>query len=143
MSALTDELANDPFGLGLKGAAPEIALAILNRAGTASVEGKVVSLIPMDISRAALTMCLGNESIANVQDFKESEAGKAFKFLWELPGEVDMTLPKIRDMISGFAQANLITEDERDAVLALGMVDMSRAQELLGRPATLEDVINA
>lgn len=138
-----DELTNDPLGLGLKGAAPEIALAILNRPSTASTPSLVLSADPMEVSRAKLTMCLGNESIARVQDFKESEAGKAFKFLWELPGEVDMALPKIRDMISGFAEANLITTGERDAVLALGMVGMSRAQELLGRPATLEDIANA
>jgi hypothetical protein len=139
---LQTELATDQLGLGLKGAAPEIALSILNRPGTASVQDKVLSLLPVDVSRAKLTMCLGDASIARVQDFKESAAGKAFKFLWELPGDVDMTLPKIRDMITAFAAGGIITDAERDAVLALGMVGMSRAQELLGRPATMEDITN-
>ena len=138
---LREDLTADPLGLGLIGAAPEIALAILNRPGTALVPIPLVSRSPVLLEQKTLTRMLSGTSLAILEDFKNSPEGKAFKFVWETPGPLDMADPGEREFILGLESVG-VSLAEVEAVLMLGEVKRSRAQELLGRPATMEDVSN-
>ncbi|MFP5223091.1 MAG: hypothetical protein ACLGSA_12445 [Acidobacteriota bacterium] len=135
---LREELTTDPLGLLLKGAAPETAFAILNRPGTALFPIPLVSREPVFVEQKALTRMFSATSLGALEAFKGSPEGRAFKFVWETPGPLDIADAGTRAFVLGLAEVG-VSMDEIEQVLMLGEVQRSRAQELLGRPATLED----
>ena len=142
---LQDERNTDPLELGLPGCSAQILKTKLNAEGSASDGSTVVPDRAVDVTRNAIRKQLSVSAIANLRSWIDAGADNnalAAKDLWsDSSNLVDLAFSQVRNLVTALGPDgyDLWTADEVEAVLALGEVGKSRAQELIGRNLTLEE----
>lgn len=141
MSALKDELTNDPLGLGY---APLVASQDYN--GLAEMlniprlEIKVSQMVPR---HQVKTLLLGTGEILAIKASENAYAQSTMFYLNDSDYQnVDLTLPVVQGMLAALLSENLLTQDTVDAIQAMGLRPASRAEQL-GLRVTDSDIANA
>lgn len=127
----------------ISNAGADIILNYLNAPGSANNPTSVVKDTKTEIFKAQIVLMLSDESCAAIQTLLEGTdiTSKAFRLRWNEAKEViDLSDVRVRGMIEGFHLGGLITEDEKNNLLALGEELSSRSYEMLGRKLTLEEI---
>lgn len=170
---LLAEITNDPLSLGYSGKTNAQIADLMNAPGSASYDPPVliVSDLPVMVPANAVMgivatldgMTSPNQSAPNgasvvevLKWFDTSSDNLAVlcRYFWNAAAEFNIADPYGRQIVNDLAGIevsvgappitwNLISETAMNAVLALGMVAMSRAQELINRRVTEADIAEA
>lgn len=131
---------------GLTGASNRIIVEKLNTPGTAQTAAWVVAQGEALISKNELfTYKISNETFVKLIDYMGTEAGKYIKIRLDVADQLDMASSLVRGIVSALYTEGICTEAEYNALLRIGEVEKSRAEELTeaaegtARYLTLED----
>ena len=150
-NTLQDERTNDPLELGLPGCSAQILKTKINAEGSCSDGSTVVPDRAVDVTRNTIRKQLSIGAIAGLRSWLDAGADNnavAVQDLWQDSSNlVDLAFSQVRNLVTALGPGgyDLWTSDEVEAVLALGEVGQSRAQELIGRNITLneaQEVVN-
>jgi len=165
---MDSELTNDPESLGYAGKTAAEITAIINTPGTASydppipvasdtpviVKGSdimdIIIILDGMVDRNGIYGAGLAECLRWMESSDDSWAVCA-RYCFQAAGTVDIAGSDHRNMIDYMAGVEvdigsppvtytLISEAAMDTILALGMVDMSRARELISRPITEAEI---
>lgn len=149
-AALLSEIQNDPAELGYAGAGARPIIRLITAAGSASVEAWVPSPSSMILSKAEFLKQISSfEEVAALGDTESSTSivGKALKFLLAHTDTIDMSLPANRALVVALTASDDVPVVDTplksvtaNAMLRLGEVLQSRAQELWGEFPLLEQI---
>lgn len=147
MSALSDEIMQDPAGRGY--ATPLAAgdnagvLALLNEPITDQVGAHVVSSAELLIwggqagRLAALTAAETDTSLTADQ---RAIAQAARLMVQRADTVLDYSRAEIQGMVAALVQAGVFTPSDKTSLETLATAKVSRAEQVIGWPATLDDV---
>lgn len=142
LTGLQDEITAQ----GLTGASNRIVIEKLNTPGTAQIATWVVKQGEALISKNELfTYKISNETFVKLIDYLGTEAGKYIKVRLDAADKLDMASSLVRVMVSALYAEGICTEAEYNALLRIGEVEKSRAEELTeavegtARYLTMED----
>ena len=112
-----------------------------NLTGTGTVVSEDKILIP----KPEILAMLSDSSIVNLQDFLQGtgEQARAFAYRWDTIDNMDMAHSVTRQSIQALALGGIVTDAEAANVLALGEREATLADDILGRKATAEDIMEA
>lgn len=141
-SELLTEIQTDPAGLGYAGAGASVIHALINAEGSASVDDWVLSPQPRPMDKGHFLEILTDDEKAKLLDLMNSGTveGKALKFDLEQCSVIDMTRARWRQKVEALTTAEVLSTEARDAILRLGEIRKSRAQELWGEAVQLEQI---
>ena len=149
-AALLSEITNDPLGLGYSGAGAQAIHQKMTKEGSASIQTWIVSSTPKPIGKGKFLQQIG--TIEENAYFRRTRAsgsliGDALDFQLSETQDIDMSFPGTRNFVMTLTAADDIPKLDaplkaasRDAILRLGEVLQSRAQELWGENPTIEQI---
>jgi hypothetical protein len=114
----------------------------LNLPGGALVSSWVVADGDRPVDKELFLQALTIDDAANIQTLMDSGSrdGQALKFKLGRSDTIDMSKKTNRDFVANLELAGAIAADTKGALLRLGEIEASRAQELWGEPVTIEQV---
>lgn len=137
MTTLSDELANDPMGLGYAQwlpNSPGMVVQLINAPSFAMVKSLMMSERGIlaqypDGPVAADAVLTKLDTFAQTQQALASVVRRALRFLGD-PEGIDMGSPATQSMLDAVQQAGVLTADETTKLKALAMQPASRAEVL-------------
>lgn len=137
MTTLSDELANDPMGLGYAQwlpNSPGMVVQLINAPSFAMVKSLMMSERGIlaqypDGPVAADAVLTKLDTFAQTQQPLASVVKRALRFLGD-PEGIDMGSPATQAMLDAVQQAGVLTADETTKLKALAMQPASRAEVL-------------
>lgn len=137
LEGLQDEINNWP---NLVGASQKIIMATLNAPGSALIDDWVISPGPVLKSLNDIyTHYVSDETLGNLLTLLSQEGNEVLALRLDKATHIDLTASFVLNMFATLLAAGVCTQAEYDAILRLGQVQKSRAQELFGRQLTLGD----
>jgi len=147
---LSNEITTDPLGLGYAGAGAQAIHQKMTKEGSASTQTWIVSPTPKPIGKGKFLQQIS--SIEENAFFKRTRnsgslIGDAMDFKLSETSGIDMSFPDTRNFVMALTATDDIPKLDaplkaasRDAILRLGEVLQSRAQELWGENPTIEQI---
>jgi hypothetical protein len=141
-AALLAEIQNDPAGLGFAGAGANPITQRLNAPGSAQVQAWVVASTDRPVEKEKFLQLLTLAEAAAIQSLMDgaTPTGQALKFKLTQSASIDMSKATNRGFMSELLSGNIVSQDTHDAMLRLGEVEQSRAQELWNEAVTIDQV---
>lgn len=125
-------------------ASPEVIVSALNADGGALVETFVtipVETQHVNIHKAVLLSAMTAQERAALRAVLAAD--EDFRMLYEAADEFTINHPTTIAMIDSLVSSIGLRQDAATAILRLGQRKLSRAEELIGRKITIEDVEEA
>lgn len=137
MTTLSDELANDPMGIGYAQWLPDspgMVVQLINMPSFAMIKSLMMSERGIlaqypDGPVAADAVLTKLDTFAQTQHALASVVKRALRFLGD-PEGIDMGSPATQSMLDAVQQAGVLTADETTKLKALAMQPASRAEVL-------------
>lgn len=124
----------------LAGASHEIIMAALNTPGTAENEVWITSPTPILKSiNEIYTYYISDSTLAKLIIYLQQPENAVMALRLEKATHLDLATPLVINMFGILLANGVCTQAEHDALIRLGQIKKSRAEELFGRKLTLED----
>ena len=124
----------------LTGASKQIKMDFLNAPGSANVEAWITAPDPVLVSLNVIyTYYISDESLGKLIAYLQDSANAVMALRLDKAAHIDMTATVVINILGTLFDADVCTQSEHDALIRLGQVKKSRAEELFGRKLTLED----
>lgn len=137
LDGLQAEIENWPI---LSGAGHKIMMSVLNEPGSASVEAWITSPTPVLKSLNEIyTYYVSDETLGKLLTLLSQEGNEVLALRLDKATHLDLTTPLVINLLGQLLSGGICTQSEHDALLRLGQIQKSRAEELFGRKLTLED----